>query len=98
MQHLIEKQRPAVGPLEMSRNGFDGTGKGSSPVTKQQALRELLRQRTAVDVNQVSTTPTRLMDMSGQQLLSGSGGTHQQDRQGRRRKPLDQLHGSPDRR
>jgi len=79
MQHLIQKQCATVGALQVPGDRLDGACKRSTPMSKQEALGDIVGQGAAVDVDELAPSPADMVDMSSEQLLSGSGRANKQD-------------------
>ena len=87
---LVEKQRTAVGQLELAELAAGGAGERAAFVTEQLGFEDLGRNRRAVDRQEALLAAVGvLVDRVGNQLLAGTGLTDDQHVRPRRR---DQLH------
>jgi hypothetical protein len=91
-RYFVEKQRPAVGPLETPAMGPRRSREAPPLVSEQFAFDEILRQRAAIDRDKGAPAARRqLMDRLGHQLLPGSAfAQHHHGRVGRT-EPADGL-------
>ena len=77
---LVEEERTAVSLLEFALVLLDGRGKGSLLMAEEFTLDKLARDGGAVDFDERSGgTGTLVVQAAGNQFLSGSVGTHDQD-------------------
>jgi hypothetical protein len=96
---LVEEQRAAVGPLEEPGVTAHGAREATLLVTEQLARRELSRERTAVDRDELAGPRTGAVNGLGDQLLTGAGLAENQHGARRARDLLDLLiHGQHRRR
>src|SRR5215470_9556822 len=95
---LVEEQRTPVRELEAADPSCDGTGERPALVAEELALEETGGDRGAVELDERLTAPgAERVGQAGDQLLSRSGLTPNEDRGVRRCHGLDQADHSPER-
>ena len=87
---LVEEERAAVGLLEEAALLAHRAGEGAALVAEELGLEQRLRQRAAVDRDELAVLADRgEVDRAGDQLLARAALARQQDRRGHLADPLD---------
>jgi hypothetical protein len=85
---LVEEERAAVCAADQPGPVLAGAGEGAALVTEELALDQRVRNRPAVDRDQLAGPLGQRVDGAGEELLAGPGLAQEDDRQERARDPL----------